>query len=133
MTFQAPDPASPTDTNIASAAYAVFASDQSKRFRRPPVLVALAALAVAVIVLLVVAGEWLAPYDPARQDLLLSAAGPGDGHWLGTDHLGRDVLSRCSPARVPGWSGRCAWRRARCCWGCRSGWPPGTTRALSTP
>lgn len=82
------DPASRTGIAAASA------PDQSKRFRRPPVLVALAAVAVAVIALLVVAGEWLAPYDPARQDLLLSAAGPGDGHWLGTDSLGRDVLSQ---------------------------------------
>lgn len=69
------------------------ARDQPKRFR-PPVLVVLAASGVAVIVLLVVAGGWLTPYDPGQQDLLRSAAGPGDGHWLGTDTLGRDVLSQ---------------------------------------
>ncbi|MEU4573520.1 MULTISPECIES: ABC transporter permease [Nonomuraea] len=39
-------------------------------------------------------GPWLAPYDPAAQDLALSAAGPSAAHWLGTDDLGRDVLSR---------------------------------------
>jgi peptide/nickel transport system permease protein/glutathione transport system permease protein len=58
------------------------------------VLVVLAASAVGVMVLLVVAGGWLTPYDPGQQDLLRSAAGPGDGHWLGTDALGRDVLSQ---------------------------------------
>lgn len=62
--------------------------------RRPPLLVVLAAAGVAGIALLVVAGAWLAPYDPERQNLLLSAAGPGGGHWLGTDALGRDVLSQ---------------------------------------
>ncbi|MFD9942835.1 ABC transporter permease [Nonomuraea sp. NPDC059023] len=41
-----------------------------------------------------VAGTWLAPYDPGAQDLALGAAGPSAAHWLGTDDLGRDVLSR---------------------------------------
>ncbi|MEU1732701.1 ABC transporter permease [Streptosporangium sp. NPDC020145] len=39
-------------------------------------------------------GSHLAPYDPATQDLALGAAGPDAAHWLGTDDLGRDVLSR---------------------------------------
>ncbi|MFI6600611.1 ABC transporter permease [Nonomuraea sp. NPDC050536] len=41
-----------------------------------------------------VAGSWLAPYDPAAQDLALGATGSSAAHWLGTDDLGRDVLSR---------------------------------------
>ncbi|MET8976853.1 ABC transporter permease [Streptomyces sp. NPDC004539] len=61
---------------------------------RPPVLVLLGAAGVAVVALLVVAGGALAPYDPGHQDLLRGAVGPGDGHWLGTDALGRDVLSQ---------------------------------------
>ncbi|MER5220559.1 ABC transporter permease [Streptomyces flaveus] len=69
------------------------ARDPSKRFR-PPALVVLAASGLAVVALLVVAGGWLTPYDPGHQDLMRSAAGPGDGHWLGTDTLGRDVLSQ---------------------------------------
>lgn len=68
-------------------------SQWSRRFR-PPVLVVLAASAAVVIALLVVAGGRLAPYDPGQQDLVRSAAGPGGGHWLGTDALGRDVLSQ---------------------------------------
>ncbi|WP_369028962.1 MULTISPECIES: ABC transporter permease [Streptomyces] len=62
--------------------------------RRPPLPVLFAALAVAVIALLVVTGDRLAPYTPEDQDLLLGVAGPGGGHWLGTDTLGRDVLSQ---------------------------------------
>ncbi|MFF4260374.1 ABC transporter permease [Streptomyces sp. NPDC001663] len=69
------------------------AREVSRRFRAPA-LVALAASGVAVVVLLVVAGDWVAPYDPGHQDLMRGAAGPGDGHWLGTDDLGRDVLSQ---------------------------------------
>ncbi|WP_416969478.1 ABC transporter permease [Streptomyces sp. 4F14] len=67
---------------------------ESVRRSRPPLLVLLATACVAVVAVLVVAGGALAPYDPARQDLLLGAAGPGGGHWLGTDALGRDVLSQ---------------------------------------
>ncbi|MDQ7842136.1 MAG: ABC transporter permease [Armatimonadota bacterium] len=37
---------------------------------------------------------WLAPYDPYASDLLGSLAGPSREHWLGTDELGRDILSR---------------------------------------
>lgn len=37
---------------------------------------------------------WLAPHDPNAIDLSNRLAPSGEGHWLGTDHLGRDVLSR---------------------------------------
>ncbi len=36
----------------------------------------------------------VAPYDPNNQDYLAFTEGPGGAHWLGTDDLGRDVLSR---------------------------------------
>jgi peptide/nickel transport system permease protein len=53
--------------------------------------------AAAYLVLLVLAGVLapvLAPYDPAEQDLNNVLGGPSGSHWLGTDTLGRDVLSR---------------------------------------
>lgn len=36
----------------------------------------------------------LAPYDPLRQDLMAVLQGPSWAHLLGTDQIGRDVLSR---------------------------------------
>ncbi|HEY6448727.1 MAG TPA: ABC transporter permease [Acidobacteriaceae bacterium] len=36
----------------------------------------------------------LAPYNPAALDLLHRLAAPTRQHWLGTDELGRDILSR---------------------------------------
>jgi peptide/nickel transport system permease protein len=39
-------------------------------------------------------GPFFAPYDYAAQDLLNSFARPSAAHLLGTDQLGRDVLSR---------------------------------------
>lgn len=53
------------------------------------------ALAVsALLVLAAVLAPWLAPYDPAAQNLPARLASPSPQHWLGTDELGRDVLAR---------------------------------------
>jgi peptide/nickel transport system permease protein len=56
-----------------------------------------AIIAAAYLVLLVVAAAaaaLIAPDDPDAQDLSTVLSGPSAGHWLGTDRLGRDVLSR---------------------------------------
>lgn len=54
-----------------------------------------AAGAIILVFVLFVAflGPFLAPYSPA-DTLFLPGAPPGNGFWLGTDFLGRDVLSR---------------------------------------
>jgi len=60
-------------------------------------LLAVALPAGAVLVLLVIVSigaEWIAPYDPLQQNLRNALQGPSAAHWLGTDDLGRDVLSR---------------------------------------
>lgn len=55
---------------------------------------------LAFVLLVLVLTPWIAPHDPAVQDLGHRLAGPSGAHWLGTDHLGRDVLSRLM------WGGR---------------------------
>jgi peptide/nickel transport system permease protein len=63
------------------------------QFRRNPL--AMAGLAVVlVLVAVAVLAPLLATHDPGAQDLAHRLARPGDGHWLGTDELGRDVWSR---------------------------------------
>src|SRR5215470_6110655 len=57
----------------------------------------LAPFGVAVMltaVIVAVAAPLLAPYDPLAQNLGNILARPGRAHWLGTDNVGRDVLSR---------------------------------------
>lgn len=46
------------------------------------------------MVLLVVIGPFVAPYGPEEVGAGLPSSGPSGQHWLGTDNLGRDVLSR---------------------------------------
>src|SRR5216683_2736030 len=38
--------------------------------------------------------EWIAPYSPTANDFAVMTEPPGWSHWLGTDQLGRDLLSR---------------------------------------
>jgi peptide/nickel transport system permease protein len=46
-------------------------------------------------VLAAILAPWLAPYPPNASDLAaLAHPTPSAAHWLGTDHLGRDILSR---------------------------------------
>ncbi len=51
-----------------------------------------------ILVLIVVAtaifSPWLAPYDPNQIMIGPRMGSPSWAHWLGTDHLGRDLLSR---------------------------------------
>ncbi|KQQ92734.1 ABC transporter permease [Leifsonia sp. Leaf325] len=49
---------------------------------------------LAVFSLGAVFAPFLAPYDPDQVDLLNIQAGPSTLHWLGTDSVGRDTLSR---------------------------------------
>ena len=56
---------------------------------------------VLVTVLAAVFGPWLAPFDPASQELALRLEGPTGAHWFGLDELGRDIFARVlSGARI---------------------------------
>jgi ABC-type dipeptide/oligopeptide/nickel transport system permease subunit len=52
---------------------------------------------MVIILLFVIAAvfaPWLAPYNPDKTDMNNALLQPGKAHWLGTDSLGRDTLSR---------------------------------------
>jgi peptide/nickel transport system permease protein len=46
------------------------------------------------MILVAIAAPILAPYDPYDTNLRITLQGPSQAHWLGTDPLGRDILSR---------------------------------------
>src|SRR5690606_6840626 len=57
----------------------------------------LAMLGLGLILLLLVVAAlapWISPHEPNLQNLRLRLQPPGADHWLGTDELGRDILSR---------------------------------------
>jgi peptide/nickel transport system permease protein len=61
-------------------------------WRRPGALIGV--LVVAALVVLLVGAEVIAPYGDNRPDTANRLQGPSATHWLGTDHLGRDLFSR---------------------------------------
>lgn len=58
----------------------------------PQLVLALGLL--GAILLCSVLAPVLAPYDPLAIDMSVKLQGPSSAHWLGTDALGRDMLSR---------------------------------------
>jgi peptide/nickel transport system permease protein len=60
---------------------------------------------ILLVSLAVVLADVLAPYDPLHQDLPAALTGPSASHWLGTDTLGRDVLSRILHGGQPALAG----------------------------
>jgi len=64
-----------------------------RMLRNPLAITGLVVLGIAV--LLAVFAPWVAPHEPTETHLDLAFAPPGTpGYLLGTDDLGRDVLSR---------------------------------------
>lgn len=60
---------------------------------------ALAGAAILFLLILVAAGATVfSPHDPHKQVAGKGAEGPSAVHWLGTDHGGRDILTRLSHA-----------------------------------
>ena len=68
-------------------------SDARTRLLRNPVAMAGGAIAILLVVVAITA-PYIAPYDPADQDLENSMAGPSLKHLAGTDVHGRDIFSR---------------------------------------
>jgi peptide/nickel transport system permease protein len=84
---------------MSSVAHASLSVPDRQRF---PLLRALLADPFTCVALILVTGflvtaifaPWLAPYSPVKIDVLHKLQPPSVEHWFGTDHLGRDLLSR---------------------------------------
>lgn len=63
------------------------------RILRHPLAVAAIAY-ISLLTILAIGAPWLAPHPPNSTDLDMVLASPSRDHLLGTDQLGRDVLSR---------------------------------------
>jgi peptide/nickel transport system permease protein len=61
--------------------------------RRNPRMI-VGGLIVLAWIFVAIFAPWIAPYDPIKVNVTDSLIPPSPGHWLGTDDLGRDVLSR---------------------------------------
>lgn len=64
-----------------------------ERFRRNRLALIGSAIVLAEVLVAIV-GPFVAPYDPIAQQTDIRLQAPSSEHWLGTDDLGRDVLSR---------------------------------------
>lgn len=58
------------------------------------ILVKACTVFLVLFVILSLLAPVISPYDPNQMDLLSKLKDPSSAHWLGTDYLGRDVLSR---------------------------------------
>jgi peptide/nickel transport system permease protein len=86
-------------TTATGTIEAVTPAPRSKRFsdslsilRNGKAVVGLSILAFFAIVAII--GPWIAPYDPNALDLEARNSPPTPAHWLGTTHMGQDVLSQ---------------------------------------
>jgi len=87
---------------IRPAAIAVAAPESARprtwsvlvRFIRRKPLGAAGGVLMVVMVLTAVLAEFLQTHDPIATDAAYTLGRPSAEHWLGTDHLGRDIYSR---------------------------------------
>lgn len=56
--------------------------------------VRLAIIIIALLIITALTSHWWLPYDPQAIELTQRLLPPNQQHWLGTDHLGRDIFSR---------------------------------------
>ncbi len=70
-------------------------------WRHMPATIRCCVVLAVLLALAALFAPWVAPHDPVQTQILLKLRAPlgmegyESGHWLGTDQLGRDLLSRC--------------------------------------
>lgn len=65
-----------------------------REFWRQSVLARVGLIAATLLLVAALLAPFVAPADPAAQDLPARLESPSRSHWMGTDELGRDILSR---------------------------------------
>lgn len=102
--------------------------------RRQP-LATISALFLFILLLVVALGSHITPYPPLEQDTTAVYQAPSSSHWLGTDWIGRDLLSRIMVgARVSlavGFGAVLIGTTAGALWGLFSGYAGGTIDLIS--
>ena len=85
-------------TDTAAAALAAHASGSAagrrKRWLRRYLLPAMGGGVIVAWLVAAAFAPWVTPYAPDTVDVAGRLAAPSLAHWLGTDELGRDVLTR---------------------------------------
>jgi len=72
----------------------LISSQALREFLRQSILARVGFIAGLILVVAALLAPWLAPADPAAQNLPARLESPSRAHWMGTDELGRDILSR---------------------------------------
>lgn len=67
--------------------------DALKRFARNRIAIG-GSILVTLLIAIAIIGPFISPYDYARQDYTATELSQSRDHWLGTDALGRDYLTR---------------------------------------
>lgn len=93
-----------TNSTIQPATPVVATGASTEHWIRTLILSPRGAISIGYLLALIVVGVFatlLAPYPPGQQDLGAVLSGPSGQHLLGTDVLGRDILSRLLYGIVP--------------------------------
>lgn len=65
-----------------------------RQFLRQSVIARVGFVAASLLLCAALFAPWISPADPTAQNLPDRLASPSHAHWMGTDELGRDTLSR---------------------------------------
>ncbi|QYM72256.1 ABC transporter permease [Pseudochrobactrum sp. Wa41.01b-1] len=84
-----------SELSISDSAAVPVVNVHQRKKKRIPLLVMLSLVWFAVMIIIAIAADWIRPYSITAMDLKSRLVMPGHPqHWLGTDEVGRDVLSR---------------------------------------